>query len=143
MEKWIPISDQILTARFHHRHSYMSIIVTYAPTENASYTKKNSFYNQLEPLALSTPRHDQLFILEDLNAISGTDNLGYETITGSHGSSVPNDNTHRLLNLCSMTKLVIASFFFMRLDIHRHTWISHDGHTRKKIDHILTRDNFS
>ena len=39
-----------------------------------------------------------------------------------------------------MAKLVITSSFFMRLDIHRHTWISDDGHTRKKIDHILTRD---
>ena len=117
----------------------MSIVVAYAPTEDASKTGKDSVYNQLESLLLSMPRQDQLFVLGDLNAIRGTDCLGYEAIIGSHGSSVPNDNTH-LLNLCSMAKLVITGSFFMRLDICRHTWISHDGHTRKKGDHILTRD---
>ena len=39
-----------------------------------------------------------------------------------------------------MAKLVIAGSFFRRLDIRWHTWISHDGHTREEIDHILTRD---
>ena len=51
----------------------MFIVVAYAPTENASVTEKDSFYNQLEPLILSTPRHDQLFIVGDLNAVNGTE----------------------------------------------------------------------
>ena len=117
----------------------MSIVVAYAPTENAADTENDNFYHQLEPLVLSTLRNDQLFILGDLNAVSGTERLCYEAVIGSHGSGVTNNNTQRLLNLFSMAKRVIAGSFLRRLDIHRHTCISHDGHTRKEIDHILTR----
>ena len=123
-----------------HRQGHMSIIVAYVLMEDASDTEKDSFYNQLEPLVLSTPRPDQLFIMGEINAVSGTDRLGYEAVIGSHGSGAPNDNTHRLLNLCSMANLVIADPFLRRLDIHRHTWFSNDGNTRKEIDHILIRD---
>ena len=140
MEKLTPVSGRIPIVKLRHRYGHMSIVVVYAPTKDASHTEKDSFYNQLEPLVLSTPCHDQLFILGGLNAVSGTDRLGYEAMIGSHGSGAPNDNTHRLLNLCSMVKLVIAGSFFRRLDIHRRTWISYDGHTRKGIDNILARD---
>ena len=80
-------------ARLRHRHGHVAIVVAYAPTEDASDTEKDSFYNQLEPLALFTPRHDQLFIMGDFHAVSGTDRLDYEAVIGSHGFGVPNDNT--------------------------------------------------
>jgi len=38
-----------------------------------------------------------------------------------------------------MHDLTIMGTWFRRLNIHRHTWISHYGVTKKEVDHILTR----
>jgi len=47
--------------------------------------------------------------------------------------------TDHLTMLCDMHDLTILGSWFKRLDIHRMTWISHDGTTRKEIDHVITR----
>jgi len=38
-----------------------------------------------------------------------------------------------------MHDITVLGTRFQRLDIHRMTWLSHDGSTKKEIDHILTR----
>ena len=40
------------------------------------------FYEQLESLVASVSPHDQLLILGDLNAFSGTDRTGFESVIG-------------------------------------------------------------
>ena len=112
--------------------------MVYAPTELASAADKDVFYNQLEPLIQSTPPHDQLLVIGDLNAVSGIVRAGYERVVGNSGSGQPNDNSARLLNTCSLAKLSIVGSF-RRKEIHRLTWLSNDGRTRKEIDHMLTR----
>ena len=48
-----------------------------------------------------------------------------------------NDNGLRLLQLCSMHNLVITNTLFARKDIHKYTWYSNDGRTKKMIDYIF------
>jgi len=43
--KWTLVSDGLLMARFSHRHGHMTVIVTYAPTEDASEEEKDMFYD--------------------------------------------------------------------------------------------------
>jgi len=38
-----------------------------------------------------------------------------------------------------MHDLTVLGCWFRRLDVHRWTWYSNDGSTKKEIDHILTR----
>jgi len=38
-----------------------------------------------------------------------------------------------------MHDLTVLGSWFRRLDVHRWTWYSNDGFTKKEIDHILTR----
>ena len=137
---WTPISDRLLRARFKHQHGGLSVIVVYAPTEEAESNVKDAFYAQLEAVTAIIPPHDQLLVLGDFNAVSGTERLGYEDVIGNFGSGYSNDNSHRLISFCCTFGLSIMGSWFRRLDIHRHTWISNDGHTRKEIDHILCRD---
>ena len=114
--------------------------MVYAPTELSSTVDKDNFYNQLEPIIHSTPPHDQLLVIGDLNAVSGRERAGYERVVGNFGSGRPNDNSARLLNMCSLTNLSIVGSFFRRKEIHQMSWLSNDGHTRKELDHMLTRD---
>ena len=104
---WTPISDRLLQARFIHQHGKLTVIVAYAPTEDSSDHDKDNFYNQLQSAVLSTPPHDQLIVLGDLNAVSGTTRQGFENVVGSYGSGVTNDNSFRLLTLCTTAKLSI------------------------------------
>ena len=59
---WEPISDRLLTARLVHRHGHMTILVPYAPTEDASDADKDNFYGLLEDTVHSVPPHNQLII---------------------------------------------------------------------------------
>ena len=61
-----------------------------------------------------------------------------DTALGPWGSGTPNVNTDLLLSFCRGHRLSIAGSWFHRKDIHRFSWISNDGHTRKEIDHILS-----
>jgi len=73
----------------------------YDPTEEATDAEKDEFYSSLETISESVGPHDQLIIAGDFNAVSGTDRTGFEQVVGPHGSRSPNDNTARLLALCS------------------------------------------
>ena len=115
--------------------------MAYAPTEDSDNDVKDYFCNQqLQSAVLSTPPHDQLVVLGDFNAVSGTSRQGFENVVGPYGSGLANDNSFRLLTLCSTTNLSILGSWFARKNIHRHTWISNDWCTRQKIDHVLTRE---
>ncbi len=56
----------------------MTIIACYAPTKEAEEDEKDEFYEQLEEEILTTPRHDVLMVIGDLNARVGEDNTGRE-----------------------------------------------------------------
>ena len=56
------------------------MILPYALTEEASNTDKDSFYSQFEPLITSTPPHDQLLVMGDFNAVTGTDMTIFEDV---------------------------------------------------------------
>jgi len=107
LKSWSPISPRLLTARLTHRHGHLSVVVAYAPTEEASDEDKNLFFNQLESAVNSVSRHDQLILLGDFNAVTGTDRAGFEQVVGNHGSGIPNDNTMFLLTFCAAHGLSI------------------------------------
>ena len=95
--EWKPINDRLLTARFYSTYTKLSIIACYAPTEVAEDDDKNIFYDKLQEAIESTPRHDILIILGDLNAKVGKENIGKETTMGTHGVGDRNKNGERLI----------------------------------------------
>ena len=90
---WTPVSDRLLQVRLTHQHGKLTVIVAYAPTEDSADDDKDNFYNQLQSVVLSTPTHDQLVVLGDINAISGTSHQGFENVVGPYGSGLTNDNS--------------------------------------------------
>jgi len=100
---------------------------------------KDAFYDQLTSAVSVVPPHDIFLVLGDLNAVTGRDQMGFEAVIGEFGSCTPNDNTLRLLSYCASSSLAVTGSWFRRRNIHRWSWYSNDGHTRKEIDHILVR----
>ena len=139
LKSWEPISDRLLTARLSHRHGYLTILVPYAPTDDASDADKDSFYDLLEGAIRNVPPHDQLVVAGDLNAVTGSDRSGFEEVVGPFGSGIPNNNSTRLLTMCALLGLSAVGSWFRRTNVRRFTWISNDGRTLKELDHFLTR----
>ena len=66
-----------MKVRFNSRFAKLTIIACYAPTEKAE-EEKDKFYEQLEEEIRTTPRHDVLMVIGDLNARVGEDSTGRE-----------------------------------------------------------------
>ena len=57
LECWSPISDRIISARFYSRYIKKSIIQVYVPTNEAEVEAKDDFYDQLQKVIDSVPKH--------------------------------------------------------------------------------------
>ena len=63
LECWAPISDRIILARFYSRYIKTSIVQVYAPTNEAEEEAKDDFYDQLQKVLDSVPKHDILMLM--------------------------------------------------------------------------------
>ena len=141
---YTPISERIITARLHSRHINLSVVVAYAPTEDAMDGVKDEFYQQLSGAFDELPGHDVKFLLGDFNARIGRDNSSWSGVIGQqslHDSS--NDNGLRLLEFCAMYQLTIGGTIFQHRDIHKASWRSPNGQTVTQIDHICISTKWS
>ena len=71
---YTPISERIITARLHSQHINISVVVAYAPTEDAEDGVKDEFYHQLSGVFDKLPGHDVKLLLGDFNARIRRDN---------------------------------------------------------------------
>ena len=134
---WKPISDRLLMARFAHTRGFLSVVVTYAPTEDSSAADKDTFYRDLDEIFQTIHSRDVRICLGDFNAVSGTDRIPEDQVIGPFSNVVANDNSDRFVGFCRDNGLRIAGTWFRLKDIHRWSWYSNDGVTRKEIDHVL------
>ena len=135
--EWKHVGARIITARFNSRYIKLTILLCYAPIEDAEKWDKEAFYNKLQEAIQRVPTHDMLLVMGDLNARVGNDNTGRESNMGTHGCGIMNNNGQHLCELCKENKLVIGGLFFQHKEIHKKTWTSLDGVTISQIDHIL------
>ena len=61
-----------VTLDLRGRAKAVSFVVTYAPTETADVSRKNIFWTALDSAVKDVPPHEQLFVLMDANARTGT-----------------------------------------------------------------------
>ena len=137
LEEWKPVNERILYARFHSKFTKLSVVVAYAPINDASDEEKEEFYNSLQATLEEIPQHDMTILMGDMNARVGSDNTGRERTMGKEGVGEMTDNGERLVNLCEENDLVIGGTLFPHRRIHKLTWTSPDGRTQNQIDHII------
>ena len=140
--EWEPVSDRIMTARFESRFQNVSVVMCYAPTNNADEEDKDAFYTQLQAVVDKIPRRDMLILMGDLNAKVGSDNAGREKEMGRNGLGVMNENGELLADFCAFNELKIGGTLFPHRRCHKATWMSPDHQTENQIDHIVVRQRW-
>lgn len=137
LTSWDPVSDRIITARLLGKHSKISFIQVYAPTEAADEEEKDAFYGELQDVIDAIPSFDLKILMGDLNAQIGPQRMMLESTLGPHGTAERhNNNGSRLISFCSANGLRIGNTFYAHKNIHKKTWRSPDGRTMNEIDWI-------
>lgn len=98
--EWKPSGSRLLKARFNSKYTKLTVIVCYAPIEDAEEADKDAFYDQLQEVTDEVPTLHLLMVLGDLNARPGNNNIGRDRVMGKHGIGTINDNGERLCHFC-------------------------------------------
>ena len=99
--------------------------------------EKIVFYEKLEQVFDHFPNDHIEIILGDFNAKAGREKFFKPTI-GNYSLHQDNNDTGVIIEKFGTSKnLVVKSTIFPHQDIHKYNWISPDGKTQNKIDHIL------
>ena len=100
----------MIFVRFQGKPFNIMVIQVYALTSNAEEAEVEPFYEDRQDLIELTPQKDVLFILRDLNAKVGSQEI--PGVTGKFGLGVQNEEGQRLIELCRENALVIANILF-------------------------------
>ncbi|KAK2704134.1 hypothetical protein QYM36_017579 [Artemia franciscana] len=75
LTKWTPIIERIITAQFAGNNAKLTLVASYAPTNDADDVTKDSFYNTLQAVAKDIPSHDLICFAGDFNAKVGNETI--------------------------------------------------------------------
>ncbi|XP_065577531.1 uncharacterized protein LOC136038388 [Artemia franciscana] len=137
LTKWTPINERIITARFTGNNAKLTLVASYAPTNDADDVTKDSFYNTLQAVAKDIPSHDLICFAGDFNAKVGNDKSYCPEVLGSEGLGEINENGTLLVDFALTNDLIIGGTMFAHKTIHKYSWNSPDGRTHNQIDHLL------
>ena len=91
--RWKLSYNCIITVRFQFKHTKSTVVVLYAPIEEAEEEEKNNFYDQWKYLFNEIPKHQMALLLGDMKAQVDSNRQGLEHVIGPHGSAQQtNDN---------------------------------------------------
>ena len=119
-------------SRFYSKFVKVTMIHVYAPTNDADEQTKEEFYGKLQELTEQLHNDDMLIITGDMNAKVGNLVNGLGKVMGRHGLGTVNDNGERLKEFRDFNEMVITGTVFPHKEIHKQTWVSPDGRTKKK-----------
>jgi len=108
LQTWTPHLRAPTDCKIRANHSFVTLIVVYAPTNDAAIATKMVFYGALENAVSSV----HLLVLGDFNAESGDDRAGLANIIGPHGRTSTNENTGLFRDFCGGTGLKVAGSWF-------------------------------
>ena len=107
---WHPVNDRILIATLRHWFGILSVVVVYAPTNEASPSDKDDFYQTLDSAMLLTKTNDLVICLGDFNAVTGLRSTTPGPV-GLFGSRSANDNSDRFVSFCEGAQLRICLLY--------------------------------
>ncbi|PZC74456.1 hypothetical protein B5X24_HaOG207859 [Helicoverpa armigera] len=133
------ISDRIAAIHIHlpNHSKNWTVIQVYSPTEQATRTDIDNFYNNLTEITEKYSENN-LVIMGDFNAQVGARAPGEEQIIGKYGSGKRSENGKKLVTFLLENNLTILNSVFRKKPKSKWTWLSPDGKTRNEIDYILT-----
>ena len=105
--------------RITHNLGVISLVCLYAPTGINEFSVKKAFYAQFQMVVDSCLSADNLIVLGDFNATTGTERDGYQSCVRPHGSGSRDESSAMLLDFAKSRILRIARSWFQRPDPHR------------------------
>ena len=134
------LEGRILLARVVLHGIKISAFCAYAPTEQYADSTKEIFFSTLQKAIQKVKKEHPCFkilIGADMNATIGCNSFGSWSYLGPNNDNLKtNENGTRLLSLSEECRLFIMNSFYHSKKIHRHTWYSPTGFT-KRVDYIL------
>ena len=128
----------MISVHFQGKPFNITVIQVYAPTSNAEEAEVEWFYEDLQDLLELTFKKDVHFIIGDLNAKVGNQEI--PGVTGKFGLGVQNEVGQRLIEFCQENTLVfLANTLFQQHKRRLYTWTSPDGQHQNQIDYILSQ----
>ena len=112
----------MISVRFQGKPFNITVIQVYAPTSDAEEAKDERFYEDLQALLELTSKKDVLFIIGDLNAKVGRQEIS--GVTGKFGFGVLYEAGKRLMEFCQENAQVIANTLFKQHKRRLYTWTS-------------------
>ena len=100
----------MISVPFQGKPFTIIVIQVYAPTTNAEEAEVERFYEDLQDILELTPKIDMLFIIEDLKAKVGRQEIS--GVTGKFGLGVQNEAGQKITEFCQENALVIANTLF-------------------------------
>ena len=118
-------NGRMISVHFQGKPFNITAIQVYALTSNAEEAEVERFYEDLQDLLELTPKIDVLFIIGNLNAKVGSQEI--PVITGKFSLGVQNEAEHSLREFCQENTLVTANTLFQQHKRRLYTWTSPDG----------------
>ena len=132
MQYWDAISKTtMISVHFQGKPFHIMVIQVYALTSNAEEAEVEQFYKDQQDLLELTPKKDVLFIIGDLNAKVGRQEI--PGVTGKFGLGVQNEAGQRLTELCQKSTLVIANTLFQQHKRRLYMWTSPDEQYQNQV----------
>ena len=130
-------SDRIIAAHIEG-NPRLCIISAYAPTETATTTAKDAFYNDLHDVVHNISPHTITLLIGDFNARIGLDSHeSNQRIVGPNCYyAQTNDNGRRLIELCEEAELRPAYSHFANKKSRLETYTGPKG-DKQQIDHLM------
>ena len=98
----------MISVHFQGKPFSITVSQVCAPTTNAEEAEVERFYEDQHDLLEPTPKKDTLFIIEDLKAKVGRQEIS--GVTGKFGLGVQNEAGQRITELCQENALDIGEF---------------------------------
>ena len=139
---WHNVSERIICLKLNSKPVNMIIIQVYAPTNDATQSEVEEFYEQLEEAVKVQKKkyRDCLIIMGDFNGKVG--GMKDKDTVGPFGLGQRNENGQCVIECCCKHNLMVANTWFQSREGTRHTWISPDSKTKNQIDYILVEKRF-
>ena len=100
---------------------------------------KKKFYDDLNTLIKSMPRHDRFILLGNFNARVGTDYKTWSNVIGKNGVGKCKSNGLLLLQSCAEHGLLITNTLFHLHTCNKTSWMHPQSKHWHLIDYVITR----
>ncbi|BHF57987.1 hypothetical protein SprV_0100093600 [Sparganum proliferum] len=117
----------------------VTIVSVYAPPITSSDAARNKFYEDLHTLLVTVSKAVKLVVLDNFNALVGTDHSAWRGVLGPHGLHNSNDNGLLLFLTCAEHRLFLTNTFFCLPEREKATWMHPQSRQWHLPDYVLVR----